>query len=197
MTTSGPGNDQPEQGARDSSAARRRGHRGRRPRSVRGHRAARGNGGDLRGQRRAQGPLLRRGHGPAGHCRGLGTRNRRARWPARRRVRAIWRRRFELPGKVREALRDARRLRRPRQHRALCLRRRASRRRRSRFAARGTVEGRISPEPRGAHGFGYDPIFFYPPEGRTLAEVGDEVKRAVSHRGAAFRALRAWLEKRT
>jgi XTP/dITP diphosphohydrolase len=63
-----------------------------------------------------------------------------------------------------------------------------------RFAARGTVEGRISPGPRGTHGFGYDPIFFYPPEGRTLAEVGDEVKRAVSHRGAAFRALRAWLE---
>lgn len=66
-----------------------------------------------------------------------------------------------------------------------------------RFASRGTVEGRISPEPRGAHGFGYDPIFFYPPEGRTLAEVSDEVKRAVSHRGAAFRALRAWLERRT
>ena len=41
------------------------------------------------------------------------------------------------------------------------------------------------------------PIFFFPPEGRTLAEVGDDVKRAVSHRGAAFRALRAWLEKRT
>jgi XTP/dITP diphosphohydrolase len=66
-----------------------------------------------------------------------------------------------------------------------------------RFAARGTVEGRISPEPRGAHGFGYDPIFFYPPEGRTLAEVSDDTKRAVSHRGAAFRALRAWLEQRT
>lgn len=63
-----------------------------------------------------------------------------------------------------------------------------------RFAARGTVEGRISPEPRGAHGFGYDPIFFYPPEGRTLGEVGDEIKRAVSHRGAAFRQLRRWLE---
>lgn len=65
------------------------------------------------------------------------------------------------------------------------------------FAARGTVEGRVSPEPRGAHGFGYDPIFFYPPEGRTLGEVSDDVKRAVSHRGAAFRALRTWLEHRT
>jgi len=65
------------------------------------------------------------------------------------------------------------------------------------FMARGTVEGSICPEPRGAHGFGYDPIFYYPPEGRTLAEVSDDVKRAVSHRGAAFRALRAWLERRT
>ena len=64
-----------------------------------------------------------------------------------------------------------------------------------RFAVRGTVEGRISPEPRGAHGFGYDPIFFYPPETRTLAEVSDETKRAVSHRGAAFRELRKWLEQ--
>ena len=65
-----------------------------------------------------------------------------------------------------------------------------------RFAARGTVEGRVAPEPQGAHGFGYDPIFFYPPEGRTLAEVSDDTKRAVSHRGAAFRALRHWLEQR-
>ena len=64
------------------------------------------------------------------------------------------------------------------------------------FETRGAVEGRISPEPRGAHGFGYDPIFFYPPEGRTLAEVPDEVKRAVSHRGAAFRGVRDWLERR-
>src|SRR5262249_26416010 len=61
------------------------------------------------------------------------------------------------------------------------------------FEARGTVEGRIAPEPRGAHGFGYDPIFFYPPEGRTLGEVSDDVKRAVSHRGAAFRQLKDWL----
>ena len=62
------------------------------------------------------------------------------------------------------------------------------------FEARGTVEGRIAPSPRGTHGFGYDPIFFYPPEGRTLAEVSDEVKRAVSHRGEAFRQFRTWLE---
>ena len=63
------------------------------------------------------------------------------------------------------------------------------------FEARGTVEGRIAPAPRGTRGFGYDPIFFYPPEGRTLAEVPDAVKRAVSHRGAAFGQLRAWLAR--
>jgi non-canonical purine NTP pyrophosphatase (RdgB/HAM1 family) len=61
------------------------------------------------------------------------------------------------------------------------------------FEARGTVEGTIAPEPRGDHGFGYDPIFFYPPEGKTLGEVEDDVKRAVSHRGAAFRQLREYL----
>ena len=63
------------------------------------------------------------------------------------------------------------------------------------FEARGTVEGRVAPEPRGSHGFGYDPIFFYPPEGRTLGEVSDDVKRAVSHRGAAFRQLGNWLDR--
>ena len=61
------------------------------------------------------------------------------------------------------------------------------------FEARGTVEGRIAQEPRGTNGFGYDPIFFYPPEGRTLGEVSDDLKRAVSHRGAAFRQLKDWL----
>lgn len=63
------------------------------------------------------------------------------------------------------------------------------------FEARGTVEGHIAPEPRGDHGFGYDPIFFHPPSGRTLAEVSDERKREVSHRGEAFRQLRAWMER--
>jgi len=61
------------------------------------------------------------------------------------------------------------------------------------FEARGTVEGRISPEPKGQGGFGYDPIFFYPPYRQTLAEAGD-AKAAVSHRGQAFRALRTFLE---
>jgi len=61
------------------------------------------------------------------------------------------------------------------------------------FETRGTIEGRISPVPKGDGGFGYDPIFFYPPYGRTLAEAGD-AKAAVSHRGEAFRALRGFLE---
>jgi XTP/dITP diphosphohydrolase len=62
-----------------------------------------------------------------------------------------------------------------------------------RYEARGTVEGRIHDEPRGDHGFGYDPIFFYPPLGRTLAELGEDEKASVSHRGAAFRRLREHL----
>jgi XTP/dITP diphosphohydrolase len=62
------------------------------------------------------------------------------------------------------------------------------------FETRGTIEGRIAPEPRGDGGFGYDPIFFYPPFGQTLAEVGAR-KSTVSHRGQAFRALRAYLEE--
>lgn len=58
------------------------------------------------------------------------------------------------------------------------------------FEADGIVEGQIAPEPRGTEGFGYDPIFYYPPYGCTLAEVSGERKAAVSHRGKAFRQLR-------
>ena len=61
------------------------------------------------------------------------------------------------------------------------------------FETRGTVEGQIAPEPRGSGGFGYDPIFFYPPYGCTFGEATAERKAAVSHRGQAFRALRAFL----
>jgi XTP/dITP diphosphohydrolase len=63
------------------------------------------------------------------------------------------------------------------------------------FESQGTVEGRIASEPKGEGGFGYDPIFFYPPFGCTLAEAGER-KSAVSHRGAAFRALRVYLARR-
>ena len=61
------------------------------------------------------------------------------------------------------------------------------------YEARGTVEGEIAREPRGAAGFGYDPIFYYPPYGSTLAEVAEDAKLAVAHRGQAFRALTSWL----
>jgi XTP/dITP diphosphohydrolase len=62
------------------------------------------------------------------------------------------------------------------------------------FESRGIIEGHIASAPRGTRGFGYDPIFFYPPFGGTLAEAGETEKSAVSHRGQAFRALRGWLE---
>ena len=61
------------------------------------------------------------------------------------------------------------------------------------FDTEATVEGEIAAEPRGTNGFGYDPIFFYPPFGCTLAELDTERKSSVSHRGKAFAALRAWL----
>jgi XTP/dITP diphosphohydrolase len=52
----------------------------------------------------------------------------------------------------------------------------------------GTCEGRIGLEQRGSNGFGYDPIF-YLPDGRSLAEYTRDEKSAISHRGAAFRAM--------
>ena len=57
----------------------------------------------------------------------------------------------------------------------------------------GAVEGEILTSARGTGGFGYDPLFFYPPLGRTLAEIETEEKFAISHRGAALRQLFAWV----
>jgi len=54
---------------------------------------------------------------------------------------------------------------------------------------RGTVEGEILHEPRGPAGFGYDPLFYYPPFAASFGEVDDERKFSVSHRGNALRAL--------
>ena len=59
------------------------------------------------------------------------------------------------------------------------------------FETRGVIEGRIVQAPAGAGGFGYDPIFFSPALGCTLAEAGD-VKGSVSHRAHAVAALARW-----
>jgi XTP/dITP diphosphohydrolase len=61
------------------------------------------------------------------------------------------------------------------------------------FETTATVEGRLANAPAGSNGFGYDPVFFYPPYGRTFGEVSDEEKTAVSHRGQAMRAFRDYL----
>jgi XTP/dITP diphosphohydrolase len=61
------------------------------------------------------------------------------------------------------------------------------------FEARGVIEGRINDVPAGDGGFGYDPIFFYPPLNRTLAQLDEHEKAGVSHRGRAFRQLREHL----
>lgn len=63
------------------------------------------------------------------------------------------------------------------------------------FETTGVVEGEIADVPRGDGGFGYDPIFYYPPYGRTLAEVSSGEKLAVAHRGQAFRAFAKWLSE--
>ncbi len=56
-------------------------------------------------------------------------------------------------------------------------------------AFRGAVEGRIIDEERGAEGFGYDPLFYYPPFGCTFGEASAESKFEVSHRGQALRKM--------
>jgi XTP/dITP diphosphohydrolase len=65
------------------------------------------------------------------------------------------------------------------------------------FESEGVVEGTIADAPRGTNGFGYDPIFFYPPFGCTLAEIDLERKATVSHRGRAFARLREYLANRS
>lgn len=64
------------------------------------------------------------------------------------------------------------------------------------IAAEGVLEGEIAPAPRGAGGFGYDPVFVLPSRGVTLAEIPAAEKNATSHRAAAVRALLAKLHER-
>jgi XTP/dITP diphosphohydrolase len=61
------------------------------------------------------------------------------------------------------------------------------------LAVEGVVEGALTRTPRGANGFGYDPIFVPAGESRTTAEMAPAEKDAISHRGKAFRALAAGL----
>lgn len=64
------------------------------------------------------------------------------------------------------------------------------------FECTGEVIGEIVAESRGTHGFGYDPIFYYPDYGATFGEVDDARKAVVAHRGKAFRLLREFLVAR-
>ena len=62
------------------------------------------------------------------------------------------------------------------------------------FESEGVIEGVIADQPRGDKGFGYDPIFLYPPLGKTTAELDRDLKASVSHRGKAFSALARFLD---
>ncbi len=60
----------------------------------------------------------------------------------------------------------------------------------------GRVDGEITEEPVGDKGFGYDPIFYYPPAGKTFAQMEDEEKNRVSHRYRALEKFRKFLWER-
>ena len=64
------------------------------------------------------------------------------------------------------------------------------------FSVAEASEGEILITPRGKGGFGYDPLFWYDPMGKTLAEMTADEKNAISHRGAAVRQLAARIARR-
>lgn len=64
----------------------------------------------------------------------------------------------------------------------------------ARLEAEGVCEGRIATAERGTRGFGYDPLFVYEPAGSTMAELADDAKDEISHRGRAAAALRGRLK---
>ncbi|MBO5998685.1 MAG: RdgB/HAM1 family non-canonical purine NTP pyrophosphatase [Lachnospiraceae bacterium] len=66
----------------------------------------------------------------------------------------------------------------------------------SELVCTGTMEGLIAQEPAGANGFGYDPILYLPQYGCTSAEISEEEKNSISHRGEALRGLRLLLREK-
>ncbi|MBQ4259697.1 MAG: XTP/dITP diphosphatase [Lachnospiraceae bacterium] len=63
------------------------------------------------------------------------------------------------------------------------------------LTTRATIEGRIGYEEKGNHGFGYDPIFYVPEFGKTTAELTEEEKNQVSHRGKALELMKKELNR--
>ena len=63
------------------------------------------------------------------------------------------------------------------------------------ISAEGRAEGKIINRPRGENGFGYDPLFYYPPAQKTFAEMEEKEKNRVSHRYRALKLLKRKLEK--
>ena len=63
------------------------------------------------------------------------------------------------------------------------------------LTTRATIEGRIDYEEKGSNGFGYDPIFYVPEFGRTTAELTEEEKNSISHRGKALELMKEELKK--
>lgn len=64
-----------------------------------------------------------------------------------------------------------------------------------RLSAKGLLEGVIAEQPAGSHGFGYDPVFWLPEYGQTLAQLAPEVKNRISHRALAFTQARTLLQQ--
>lgn len=64
------------------------------------------------------------------------------------------------------------------------------------FTVTGTCEGYITEEPRGENGFGYDPVFYLPKYGKTMAQLETSQKNSISHRGKALRMMVEELKKR-
>lgn len=63
------------------------------------------------------------------------------------------------------------------------------------ITTRGVIEGRVGYEEKGTNGFGYDPIFYVPAFGKTTAELSEEEKNKVSHRGNALMLMKEELKK--